>query len=382
MPQQLIYLDHAAATPIDAAVLKIMQPYFREHFFNPSANYLPAASVRQDLNVARRKVAHWLGARNNEIVFTAGGTEANNLAIHGVMRCYPGAKLVFSAIEHESVRLPATEYKSRLATVTPGGLIDLKNLEKIIDDRTLLVSIMYANNEIGTIEPIKDISQLITKIRLRRQLKGITLPLYLHTDACQAANNLSLQTSSLGVDLMTLNGGKIYGPKQSGCLYVRSGVQIKPLLTGGGQEHGLRSGTENVAQIIGFAEALEVAQKNRHSETKRLANLQEQFVQYLKVSIPTALINGTLKKRLPSNLHLTLPGKDNERVLIGLEQAGILAAAGSACSASNAQPSHVLKAIGLSDKDAQSSIRFSLGRSTTDQHIKQAVSALTRLNQL
>ena len=375
----LIYLDYAAATPLDAAVLAAMTPYFSQQFYNPSALYWPAHQVAKDIAAARAKVAGWLGSRPSEVVFTAGGTEANNLAIHGVMARFPAAEMLASSIEHDSVLEPARQYNSREIPVTPEGLVDLPALTNLISDRTVLISVMYANNEIGTIQPIREIAQLVAAVRRQRQAAGNHLPLYLHSDACQAANYLDLHVSRLGVDLMTLNGGKIYGPKQSGVLFVKAGVELEPLVYGGGQENNQRSGTENVPAIIGFAAALDQAQHERQAEAARLQALQKQFIDCLTSRLPEARINGSQKKRLPNNVHVTLPGKDNERLLVQLDEAGILAAAGSACSASSDEPSHVLKAIGLSEVEAQASLRFTLGRSTDAAAIDFTLDTLTRL---
>jgi cysteine desulfurase len=372
-----IYLDYAAATPLDPAVLKAMQPYLADNFYNPSATYSAALEVKKAVGEARSKVAHWLGARPSEIIFTAGGTEANNLAIHGVMREFPVGNIVVSALEHESVLVPAREYDCREAAVRPDGRLDLDDLLQKIDDKTVLVSIMYANNEIGTVQPIREVAKLVAEARRQRGVKG--LPLYLHTDACQAANYLDLHVAGLGIDLMTINGGKIYGPKQSGVLYVKAGLKLKPLISGGGQERGLRSGTENVASIIGLATALDLAQSKRHVEAKRLQELQRLFFKLLEEQVPTAQINGSRKYRSPNNLHLTIPGQDNERLLIQLDEAGIMAAAGSACSASNQEPSHVLRALGLSDTEAQASLRLTMGRSTTEEEIKRCLQVLNQI---
>lgn len=372
----LIYLDHAAATPVDKRVLSAMQPFFVEKFYNPSATYLPAVEVRKSLEAARARVAHWLGARSSEVIFTAGGTEANNLAIHGVMRQFPKANVVVSSIEHDSILEAAKNYDYRVAKVLGDGRLDLANLEKKIDRSTVLVSIGYANNEIGTVQSLRDIAKLITK---KQTETGRKLPLYFHTDACQATNYLDLHTNRLGVDLMTINGGKIYGPKQSGALYVKAGVQLKPLIDGGGQERGLRSGTENVAGAVGLAEAVDLVQTMRHTEVERLSALQAEFIKAVGGKLPKVIINGSRKWRLPNNLHLTFPGQDNERLLIRLEQAGILAAAGSACSASAETPSHVLKAIGLTDADARASLRLTMGRQTTKGDIDQTTNTLVNL---
>ncbi len=379
MSQPKIYLDHAAATPVDPRVLATMQPYFAANFYNPSATYDAARAVRKALDAARGRVAHWLGAKSNEVIFTAGGTEANNLAIHGVMRQFPKSNIVVSAIEHDSVLVPANRYDCRQIKVQTDGRLDLDDLRAKIDDQTMLVSIVYASNEIGTVQPLREVAKIIDEKRAERS-GAKALPLYFHSDACQAANYLDLHVNRLGVDLLTLNGGKIYGPKQSGALFVKAGVELQPLIDGGGQERGLRSGTENVAGAIGLAEALDLAQTMRQTESRRLRSLQAHFLELLAEKIPAAVVNGSLKYRLPSNLHFTIPGKDNERLLVELDEAGIQAAAGSACSARNDTPSHVLRAIGLSDIQARASLRLTMGRATTPAMIERAVSVLSRLD--
>lgn len=376
MSKSTIYLDYAAATPLDSDVLTAMKPYFSQKFYNPSAGYTSAQQVRKDLDLARAQVAHWLGARSSEIIFTAGGSEANNLAIHGLMRQYPEANIVVSGIEHESVLTTAEHYDYREVGVCADGTVNLDDLFNKIDDNTVMVSIMYANNEIGTIEPIGDISRKVAEVRTARTAKGNKLPIYLHTDACQAANYLDLHVARLGVDMMTLNGGKIYGPKQSGALYIKGDIKLLPLIDGGGQERRLRSGTENVAGAIGFSRALGIAQSLRQTEVKRLRELQLQFFESIEDQLPLAVVNGSKKQRLPNNVHLTFPGIDNERLLIQLDEAGVQAAAGSACSASDEEPSHVLKAIGLSDAQAQSSIRLTMGRATESANILKTLKSL------
>lgn len=371
-----IYLDYAAATPMDERVLESMQPYFSDKFYNPSATYLAAQSVAKDILAARTQVAHWLGARPTEIVFTAGGTEANNLAIQGILQQFAGSQVIVSAIEHESVLAPARAFPNKIVSVDKQGSIKFDDLKAKIDDQTVLVSIMYANNEVGTIQPLREVAQIVREIRDDRRKRGNELPVYLHTDACQAANYLDLHAARLGVDLMTLNGGKIYGPKQSGALFIHSSVQLHPQILGGGQERNIRSGTENVAATIGFASALDSAQTMRREEAKRLTDLQQYFYDQLGTKLPGAIINGSRKKRLPNNVHITLPGADNERLLVELDVAGILAAAGSACSASDEEPSHVLTAMGVSDADAQSSLRFTMGRSTGEQAIDRTIAVL------
>lgn len=374
-----IYLDYAAATPMDTSVFAAMQPYFTDQFYNPSATYLAAQKVDKDLEAARSTIAHWLGSRPSEIVFTAGSTEANNLVIHGVMQQFAQGNCIVSAIEHESVLAPAHQYNYQEAPVQPNGVIDLAQLEKLINDDTVLISIMYANNEIGTVQPIHKIGQLAQAVRKKRRAAGNKNPLYVHTDAAQAAAYLDLHVARLGVDFLTLNGGKIYGPKQSGVLYANAHARLVPLVFGGGQERGLRSGTENVAGSVGLATALDIVQKRRQDEQKRLGDLQNLFFNLLEQQFADIVINGSRDVRLPNNVHVTFTGHDNERVLMALDEAGIMCAAGSACSASNEEPSHVLRALGLTDADAQSSIRFTMGIATTEDDIRTTVQQLAQI---
>lgn len=379
MTNEPTYLDYAAATPMDERVLAAMQPYFAGKFYNPSATYLAAKSVSKDMLAARTNVAFYLGARPTEIIFTAGGTEANNLAVQGILQQYPGSNVIVSAIEHESVLAPAREFQHKEIAVDELGSVKLADVTAKIDDQTVLISVMYANNEVGTIQPLREVAKTVQQIRDERRKQGNSLPLYFHTDACQAGNYLDLHAARLGVDLMTLNGGKIYGPKQSGVLYIHSSVQLHPQILGGGQERNVRSGTENVAATIGFSEALAAAQTMRHDESRRLTELQRYFYEQLEQKLSAAVLNGSKKKRLPNNVHITIPGTDNERVLVELDEAGILAAAGSACSASNEEPSHVLRAMGINGENAQSSLRFTMGRATDRQAIDQTIAVLQKV---
>ena len=377
--QRTIYLDYAAATPLDDSVQQVMAPYLAKRFYNPSASYIAARKVKADTANARKQVASHLGTRPGEIIFTSGGTEANNLAIHGILQRFVGAHIVISAIEHESVRLPASRYKYTEVPVNSQGIIDMDALARSITDETALISVMYANNEIGTVQPIRSITALVQTVRAQRIHTGNDLPLYVHTDAAQATNYLDLHVSRLGVDMLSLGGGKIYGPKQSGMLYVKAGITLQSQLLGGGQENGLRSGTENVPGIIGFAQALTKAQNMHNSEAERLAALQRNFIDKLCSALPQCQINGSLKKRLPNNISVTVPGQDNERLLIQLDEHGIMCATGSACSASKKESSHVLSALGLDEKTAQATLRFTMGRGTTARDVDQTVSQLAAL---
>ena len=374
-----IYLDYAAATPLDPQVLRAMQPFLTTEFYNPSATYSAGRQVRVALDEARRQVAEVLGARPSEIVFTAGGTEANNLAIHGVMRQYPAANIVTSALEHSATLKPAADYPTKIVAAQADGVMSPVAVAAAIDDETVLVSIMYANNEIGTVQPLRAIAQLVAAARKQRLKAGNQLPLLLHTDACQAPNYLDMHAARLGIDLMSLNGSKVYGPKQSGALFIKAGVVLQPLIQGGGQERGLRSGTENIAGAIGFASSLQLAQQQKTTESNRLQALQKTFIEQLEIGLPSVQINGSRRHRLPNNVHLTIPGIDNERLLMQLDEQGIMAAAGSACSASSQTASTVLAALGLSEAAARSSIRFSFGRQTTAAQLEQVVKVLTEL---
>jgi cysteine desulfurase len=383
MKNKTVYLDYAATTPVDKRVLEAMLPYFREKFYNPSSDYGPSREVSAAIAAARKTVAEAIGAKQTEIIFTAGGTEANNLAILGIVDRFPEGEIIYSAIEHESVLEPIKYLKNKgQKTLSVGvnkqGLVDPDKLADKITENTVLISIMYANNEVGTIQAISKIAQVVEAVRKDRQKRGNKTPLYLHTDACQATQYLDMHASRLGVDMMSINSGKIYGPKQIGALYVKAGTEIGPIIHGGGQESGMRSGTENVPAVVGFAEAIKLASSIKKDEVRRMKELQQEFCRQI-LSIKGARVNGSMKKRLPNNIHVTFPGIDNERLLMQLDELGIYASAGSACSAVKGQASHVLSAMGISDAEARSSVRFSLGRHTTTEDITRAIRAVSKL---
>lgn len=364
----LYYLDHAAATPLDKRVFVAMKPYFLDEFYNPSAAYKAGRDTKIALESARHQLAMVIGAKSSEIILTAGATESINLAVHGVMRHY-GGSVVTARIEHQAVLSAASHYDVRFAKSDFRGTVDIESLDRRITDDTALVSIGYANNEIGTIQSLKNISELIRHIREKRLKKGITLPLFLHTDASQAAGMLDISISRLGVDMMTLNAGKCYGPKQVGLLWVHSGISLAPLIDGGGQERGLRSGTENVAGVVGFATALTIAHSERKSETFRLKKMRDELEQRLIGEFPDMIINGHTKKRLPHHLHISLPGLDGERAVFALDEQGVMVATGSACAANKGTRSHVLTAIGMEDDHADGSLRMTFGRSNNSEDI-------------
>lgn len=369
-----LYFDYAAATPLDPRVKEVMEPWESQRFYNPSALYQPAREVRQALESARTDVAKILGAKPTEIIFTAGATESLNLAVQGVLAAHPG-KVVIGAGEHEAVR-KAAEARATTVKITPlkpSGVIDLDQLDKLIDNQTVLVSIQFANNEVGTIQPIAQIAKLIASKRAQRRAK---LPLYFHSDASQAANYLPLLVDRLGVDLLSLNGSKIYGPKYSGGLYIRSGTQLEPLIHGGGQEAGLRGGTENVAGVIGFSTALGIAQQLRPKESQRISELQRYLSTNLHRQIERVALNGAAKPRLPNNLNFSIKGVNGETLVHYLDQAGILAATGAACHADSDEPSPTLLALGLSKDAANSSLRLTMGRQTTQAQVDTLLKTL------
>jgi cysteine desulfurase len=367
-----IYLDYAAATPLDSRVLEAMRPFWSEQFYNPSSSYLAAKAVRQSLEDARAGVAHWLGAKPREVIFTAGATESINLSIHGVMQAFPDSHLVVGATEHEAVLAAAKPYSHSLAQVMGDGTVDIGAFKKLITDQTVLVSIALANNEIGTIQPLREVAAVAQEVRRLRQLKNNELPLYVHTDASQAGCYLDIHASRLGIDLLTLNGGKMYGPKQSGALFVKTGTTLQPLILGGGQEFGLRSGTENTAACVGLATALDIAQDERKEAIAKTAALRDELQRELAAAFPDMVVNGNPKRRLPNNLHVSWPGLDGERLLMLLDERGVLASTGSACAANKGTASHVLVACGLGEADVQGSLRLTLGRHTSPRDVQQA----------
>lgn len=370
-----LYFDYAAATPLDGEVFEVMKPWFTDHFQNPSALYVSGERVRAAIEKARADVGGVLQCKPGSIIFTAGCTEANNIAVHGVMSQFPGKKVVVSAVEHDAVLAPAQCYERVVAPVDGDGLIDVGQLSTLLDDEdVVLVSVLYVNNEIGVVQQLRSIAALIAQKKLQRASKT---PLYFHTDAAQAPLYMPIQVHAIGVDLMSLNGGKIYGPKQSGCLYVGADVELKSMLQGGGQERGLRSGTENVPAIIGFAQALLDAQKHLTAEVVRVSELQSYFIRSC-VDFGGQLI-GSGSPRAPHIISMYFPGIDNERILLELDQEGIEIASGSACHAKSRANSTVLSALGLPIEAQKSTLRISIGRFTTTDALDRLVSVLKEL---
>jgi cysteine desulfurase len=371
------YFDYAATTPLEPRVLAVMVPYLGDNFYNPSAGYLKAIAVKKELNEARSRIAKALGCKTPEVLFVAGGTEANNLAISGVMKQFPDSNLIVSEIEHDSVYETANQYKNKKVKVNQKGIIDLEDLKSKIDKNTALISVMFVNNELGTIQPIKQIAEIIHEELNNRRKTNNKLPLLFHTDASQAGNYLSLNVNNLGVDMLTLNGGKIYGPKQSAALYVSSKAKISPIIYGGGQERGLRSGTENVAAYVGLSVAVELSQKNQIKEQKRISEISGILLSELRKNIPDVVVNGD-KNKIPNIVNVTLPHQDNETIMMKMDEMGYEIAVGSACKASNDEPSRVLMAIGLNEAEAESTIRISMGKYTTKEAVIGLVESLQK----
>jgi cysteine desulfurase len=400
-----IYLDYAATTPVDPAVFDAMLPYLSTITNNPSTGLFgnPGSlhSYGQQASgavfIARQMIAKELNCHYSEVVFTGSATEANNLALRGALKAYGlqltadgqkkgRSRIIISAIEHESVLATAKDLEKDgvevvVIPVSKDGVVDLKKLKAALNERTVLVSVMYANNEIGTIQPITEIAKIIRDFRASSAIGNkplaIRYPL-LHTDAVQAFQYLECDVQELGVDLLTLSAHKIYGPKGIGALCVRSqpvsklsttNYPLSTILTGGGQESGLRSGTENVPCIVGFAKAVGLAVMDREDEAVRVTKLRDQAWVCIKKLFPKAVLNGSIHGRLPNNLNFHLPGVLGEQLLVALDMQGVAVSSGSACTARSTNPSHVVLALGYDEKRAKNSVRISLGRMTTKKEI-------------
>lgn len=377
---RVIYLDHAATTPLDKRVFKAMKPWLVDKFGNPSSFHSVGKEAKDAIGAVRLEISKILSCRAEEIVFTSGGTESDNLAILGIARANfeTGKHIIVSAIEHHAVLKAAAQLKHEgfeVTKVVPNheGIIELEAVKAAVRPDTILVSVMYANNEIGTIQPIAEIGNWIQKHRGEKKY-----PIF-HTDACQAAGALDLSVEKLHVDAMTLNGSKIYGPKGVGLLYLRKNLRVQPLQFGGGQEHGRRSGTENVAGIIGLAAALRLADKERHRESERLAKLRDKLITGILSVVPKTKLNGHPLKRLPNNVNISFLGVEGEALMLYLDAKGIFVSTGSACASASLDPSHVLLAIGQSSEEAHGAMRFTLGHSTSEKDIDYVLKVLPPL---
>jgi cysteine desulfurase len=367
-----VYLDHAATTPAHPNVVRAMQPYFSEKFGNPSSIHAFGQEARSAVEAAREKAAKLLGATPEEIVFTSGGTESDNFALQGVAfaKENQGKHIIISKIEHHAVTECAEFLKKRgfeiaYLPVDKYGLVDPQEVKKAITDKTILVSIMHANNEIGTIEPVAEIARIVNE-------KGI----YFHTDAVQTAGHLPINVKDLGVDLLSLSAHKFYGPKGVGALYVKKGTRLVSFLHGGGQEKGKRASTENVPGIVGLGVACELAQKTLAAEESRLRALRDKLIKGILDKIPETILNGHPSLRLPNNVNVSIKYVEGESILLNLDMQGVAGSTGSACTSGSLEPSHVLLAIGLPHEIAHGSLRLTLGSSTTEEDINYVLEVL------
>lgn len=378
-----IYLDHAATTPLRAEALQAMLPYLQEAYGNPSSIHALGQRARTALEGARESIARALDCRANEIVFTSGGTESDNAALKGgAMALRPtGNHIVTTVIEHHAVlhtchQLESVGFDVTYVPVDSAGLVDPVEVVDAVSDQTVLVSVMYANNEIGTVQPVEEIARLVKE---RAKERGRTI--LVHTDAVQAAGYLDLSVKRLGVDLLSLSAHKFHGPKGAGVLYVRRGTPLSPLLMGGGQERERRSGTENVPAIVGMAEALRLAELEREAACAHSAALRDRLAAGILERVPGAILNGHATRRLPNNVNVCFPGLEAEPVLLGLDLKGIYASSGSACSTASLEPSHVLTAIGRPADIARGSLRVTVGRGTTVDDVDYFLETLPPLVQ-
>ena len=377
----LIYLDHAGTTPTDPQVLEAMLPYFTQLYGNPSSVHTIGQEARHALDSARERVARVLGCRASEVVFTSGGTESDNAAIQGVATALlqTGNHIITSSVEHHAVLhtcqyLENQGYEVTYLPVDEYGGVSPEQVYNATGPRTTLVSIMYANNEIGTINPIAEISEAV-----QRRARELDRTIVTHSDAVQAAGFLDINVRRLGVDMLSLSGHKFYGPKGTGVLFVRRGTPFLPLLLGGGQERERRSGTENIAGIVGLALALELADAGREGAAQHCAALRERIVREVFDAIPDTRLNGHPTERLPNNLNFSFAGVEGESILLGLDVAGVAASSGSACSSGSLEPSHVLLALGQTAELARSSLRITLGKENTEEEVDYLLGVLVDL---
>jgi cysteine desulfurase len=362
-------MDHAAGRPVDPRAVEAMLPYMKTSYGNASSLHALGQEAKRALEEARARVAGLINAEKKEsIVFTSGATESNNTAIKGVANRNKdrGTKILTSSVEHMSVVNPVKFLKTKgfetvFLPVDKYGFLSLESLEKELTDKTVLVSIVYANGEIGTIEPIREISKIVHS-------KNV----YLHVDATAACGQVPIDVRNEGIDLLTVSSNDMYGPRGVGALYIKEGIRIEPLLHGGGQERGLRSGTENLAGIVGFGKAAEIAGSEMQAEGERLAKLRDRFIDGLLKPIPNSYLNGHPTRRLPDNVSVRYSFIEGESMLLSLDMMGVYASSGSACTAKTLEPSHVLLAIGLKHEEAHGSLMFTLGRQTTEEVVDYA----------
>jgi len=368
-----VYMDYSAGMPVDPHVLEAMMPYFSQQFGNPSSLHSWGNEARKAMEEVRARVVALVGAkRSEEVFFTSGGTESNNLAIKGVAyrNRDKGNHVVTTTIEHMSVMnacksLMKEGFNVTFVPVDKYGVVDVPNLEKALTDKTILVSVMYANGEIGTIEPIKEIGEIVHR-------KGVLL----HVDAVAAAGQVPINVENQNIDLMSISSNDMYGPRGVGALYVKTGTRIQPIIQGGGQERGLRSGTENVPAIVGMGKAAEIARAEMTPEGERLSRLRDKLIKGLLDSIPSSFLNGHPTQRLPNNTNVRFSYIEGESLILSLDMLGVACSSGSACTSKTLEPSHVLLAIGLKHEEAHGSLLFTLGKQNTEEDVDYVVNAL------
>jgi len=373
-----IYLDYAATTPVDPRVKKAMEPYFSEKFGNTMSIHSFGQEAKEALEESRKIIADFIGAKPSEIIFTSSATESNNLALKGIAFANKerGRHIIISSIEHpcimESAKwLEGQGFEITRLKVDNYGLVNPEDVKKAIKKETILVSIIHASNEIGTIQPIAKIGKII-----KVQSKKLKTKIYFHTDAVQSFGKIPIDVNEMNLDLLTASAHKMYGPKGAACLFVREGTKIEPLLHGGGHEAGLRSSTVNVPAIVGFAVAVEICKKEMKKEMKRLTRLRDKLIKGVLTKIPGSHLNGHPKLRLPNNANFWFEGVEGESIVIQLDLMGIAASTGSACSSIKLEPSHVLLAIGLKPEQAFGSLRLTLGRWTKEEDIDYVLKVL------
>ncbi|MFP4045580.1 MAG: cysteine desulfurase family protein [Candidatus Aenigmatarchaeota archaeon] len=373
-----VYADNNASTPVDPRVVEAMEPYFRDEFANPNSLYGRAQNARKAVQKARKQVAKLLNGKREEIVFTSCATESNNYAIKGTAfaRQDEGKHIITSKVEHKCVMnacrwLEKQGFDVTYLDVDEEGCVSLDDLEEELRDDTILVSIMMANNEIGTIEPIQGMAKIVHE----------NSDAYFHTDAAQIPGKMKLDVGELGVDMATINAHKMYGPKGIGALWIKNGLKIDPLLHGGGQEKGRRSGTENVPYIVGLGEASEIARKEWKKDKKRLEKMTKRLVEGIESNIDNVILNGPREDRLPGNVNFSFPGVEGEALVLRLDGKGIEVATGSACGSETLEASHVLQAIGLEGGVAHSSLRISFGRFNTMEDVEKIIEELPEIVQ-
>lgn len=381
LSERLIYMDHAATTAVRPEALEAMLPYFGVSFGNPSSIYTLAQEARNAVDDARQTIAGLIGCRISELIFTSGGTESDNTALKGVAFALRnvGNHIITTAIEHHAIlhtchQLEQFGFDVTYLPVDRHGLVDPDDVAKAITDRTILVSVMLANNEIGTIEPVAAIARTV-----KQEARRLDRNILMHTDAVQGAGFLDLNVRELGVDLMSLSAHKFHGPKGIGALYVKRGTPFEPQMMGGGQERERRSGTENVPGIVGMAEAFRLACQERKTTAARCVAMRDRIIEGLQDRVEHAHLNGHPVERLPNNVNISFEAVEGEPILLGLDFAGISASSGSACSSASLEPSHVLLAIGLAAELAQGSVRITLGKDNTDEEVDYMLSVIPDL---